>query len=272
MMGKAQRIALVTGASSGIGRACAAALSDAGFRVYGTSRSPQTPVQEIDWLCMDVDRDASVRESIASVLAESGRIDVVVNCAGFGIGGSVEDSSGEEVHSLFETNVFGLLRVCQAVLPVMRSQRSGTLINMSSIGGRIALPFQGIYSATKYAVEGLTESLRMEVRGFGINVVLVEPGDFATGFTDRRVLVRASKQNSAYADAFSRALKVVEADERGGATPEIIGRLVVRIAETRSPRLRYTVGPVFQRVAVRLKSMLPARVFEWGLRTYYKIR
>ncbi len=270
---------LVVGASSGIGRACALHLARGGYRVVGTTRRSPDDVEadlrqelsdsdRLEIIAMDVDDEASVIAGVREMTERADRIDAVINCAGFGIGGSIEDADDAEAKAIFETNLFGTLRVCRAVLPIMRKQGNGTIVNISSIGGRIALPFQGLYSATKFAVEGLTESLRMEAQRFGIRVVLVEPGDFATGFTDSRRPVRAA-ESEAYADAYRAALAVVEKDERGGASPQAIGRLVVRILSSRSPRLRYTVGPVFQRIAVRLKSILPSKFFGWGLRKYY---
>ena len=273
---------LVVGASSGIGRTCALHLARCGHRVFGTTRQPTSDVEAtlrqeltssdgLEIVMMDVDGETSVIAGVHEVSERAGRIDAVVNCAGFGIGGSIEDTDDDEAKAIFETNLFGTLRVCRAVLPIMRRQGSGTIINISSIGGRIALPFQGLYSATKFAVEGLTESLRMEVHRFGIRVVLVEPGDFSTGFTDSRRPVRGVSENETYADAYRSALAVVEKDERGGASPEAVARLVARILSARSPRVRYTVGPVFQRVAVRLKSILPSKLFSWGLRKYYHV-
>ena len=273
---------LVVGASSGIGRTCALYLARYGHRVFGTTRRPPSDVEatlrqelassdRLEIVTMDVDETASVSAGVREVEERAGRIDAVVNCAGFGIGGSIEDTDDDEAKAIFETNLFGTLRVCRAVLPIMRRQGSGTIINISSIGGRIALPFQGLYSATKFAVEGLSESLRMEVHRFGIRVVLVEPGDFATGFTDSRRPVRGASETETYADTYRSALAVVEKDERGGASPEAVGRLVGRILSARSPRVRYTVGPVFQQVAVRLKSILPSKLFSWGLRKYYHV-
>jgi NAD(P)-dependent dehydrogenase (short-subunit alcohol dehydrogenase family) len=273
---------LIVGASSGIGRTCALHLARCGHRVFGTTRQPTSDVEatlrqelassdRLEIVTMDVDEAASVSAGVREVEERAGRIDAVVNCAGFGIGGSIEDTDDDEAKAIFETNLFGTLRVCRAVLPIMRRQGSGTIINISSIGGRIAGPFVGLYSATKFAVEGLSESLRMEVHRFGVRVVLVEPGDFATGFTDSRRPVRGASENETYADAYRSALAVVEKDERGGASPEAVGRLVGRILSARSPRVRYTVGPVFQRVAVRLKSILPSKLFSWGLRKYYHV-
>jgi len=281
-MGSGQgKVVLVVGASSGIGRRCAVHLARCGYRVFGTTRRPPAEIEpalrdeagisdRLEVLTMDVDDAASVDAGVRHVAKHGGRIDAVVNCAGFGFGGSIEDTADEESKAIVETNFLGTLRVCRAALPIMRTQGAGTIVNISSIGGRIALPFQGLYCATKFAIEGLTESLRMEVQRFGIRVVLVEPGDFATGFTDARREVAAA-ENVTYAGAYRAALAVVEKDERGGASPEAIARLVERLLAARSPRLRYTVGPLFQRAAVRLKSILPSRFFGWALRQYYHV-
>ena len=219
---------------------------------------------------MDVDRDASVSLVISEIVDRTGRLDGAVNCAGFGIAGPVEDTSDDEALANFETNLFGTLRVCRAVLPIMRRQGSGTIINVSSIGGRIGLPFQGAYSATKFAVEGLTEALRMEVRRFGVRVLLIEPGDFCTGFTDNRRIVGGAGKDEAYTQTFRSTLSVVEADERNAESPESVASLVARILVSGSPQVRYTIGPLAQRLAAHLKNVLPSRLFEWGLMKYYR--
>jgi NAD(P)-dependent dehydrogenase (short-subunit alcohol dehydrogenase family) len=275
-------VVLITGASSGIGRACALHLARLGASVYGTTRRSASDVAEelraeldtngrIEILEMDVDDDESVRRGVGQVLQRAGRVDALVNCAGFGIAGPIEETRDDEARQILETNLLGTLRVSRAVLPTMRAQKRGTIVNISSIGGRIALPFQGLYSASKFGIEGLSESLRMEVRPFGVRVVLIEPGDFRTGFTDSRQMVGAAGGESPYAKQSAAAVSVAEADERKGATPEVIGRLVGRLIASRSPRLRHTVGPMAERLAVRLKSLLPSRVFEWALRAYYKV-
>jgi NAD(P)-dependent dehydrogenase (short-subunit alcohol dehydrogenase family) len=282
MAGRNPGVVLVTGASSGIGRACALHLAQRGFHVFAASRRPASefaaqlgpllpPSSLLDAVTMDVNADASVRSAVAHIEAKAGRLDAVVNCAGFGIGGAIEDTADEEALRILETNLLGTLRVCRATLPILRRQGRGTLVLVSSIGGRMGLPFQGLYSATKFGVEGLAESLSMEVRGLGVRVALIEPGDFRTGFTDRRTRVRASNEGSAYREAFDRALAVIESDERGGSTPEPIARLVERILRSSRPRLRYTIGPLPERLAVRLKSLLPGRAFESLLRLYYRL-
>ncbi len=264
-----EKTVLITGASSGIGQACARYLAARGYHVLGTSRRPQVGSEPFEMIQMDVTDDESVRRGVQQVLEKAGRIDAVVNNAGWGFGGSVEDTSLQEAHELFEANFFGALRVCHAVLPAMRARHSGCIVNISSIGGRIGLPYQPMYSATKFAVEGLSEALRIEVRQFGIHVALVEPGDTRTGFTDnrRRTLACAG---SAYAAKCDSALGVAEHDERAGPGPEGVARTVERILRSRSPRLRYRVASVLQQAAVVAKNVLPGGMFEWVMRMYYR--
>ena len=271
-----QKTILITGASSGIGRACADHLSRQGHRVFGTSRSAPFPSElapagVTTMIQMDVTEDASVERAVGFVLETTGRIDAVVNSAGIGIAGAVEDTTIEDARSQFETNFFGALRVCRAVLPTMRSRRSGTIANVSSIGGLVALPYQAMYSASKFALEGLTEALRMEVKQFGIHVVLVEPGDTNTRFTDNRRIVPGARQNRAFSDDFERMMAIVEADERSGVSPDTIARLVGRIIDRPSPRLRDRVGTFLQTLAPALKRVLPGWLFEWCFMTYYRL-
>lgn len=267
-----ERVALITGASSGIGKACAERLARRGFRVYGTSRRASfPPAGEEGLIPMDVNDDVSVRTGVDFVLGREGRLDVLINNAGFGIAGAVEDTSVEEARAQFETNFFGVLRVCRAVLPTMRAQGSGYIVNISSIGGLIGLPFQGLYSAAKFAVEGLSEALSMEVRPFGIHVVLVEPGDMRTHFTANRRRVQAADENPAYREAMARAMAVVEHDELHGGSPEQVARLIERIVNSPSPRLRYAVGPATEKLAIVAKRVLPSRLFEWIMTKYYNL-
>ena len=277
-----QRVVLITGASSGIGRTCANYLHQKDYRVYGTSRQAhkevieasgegQNPSRSFELIPMDVTVDASVERGIETVLSREGRLDVVVNNAGFGLAGAVEDTSLEEAQAQFETNFFGVLRICHAVLPSMRKQQAGYIVNVSSIGGLISIPFQGIYSASKFALEGLTEALRMEVQPYGIRVVLIEPGDFHTDFTTHRRKARATLQDSVYSERFVKSLGVMEEDETNGPTPERIAYLLERIINTSSPRLRYSVGPLYEKLAILLKKVLPSQYFEWAFMKYYKM-
>ena len=264
MVRENQRVVLITGASSGIGLACATYLAERGFRVYGTSRRPNPGPSGVTMLTADINEDQPVEQAVATLLAREGRLDIVVNNAGMGMGGAVEDTTTDEAKKLMEVNFFGVLRVCRAALPAMRSQGSGYIVNIGSIGGVIALPFQGIYSASKFALEGLSEALRMEVRPLGIRVMLIEPGDHKTGLTQSRHVT----QNN-YGRSFEVALARTEQDEQNGPGPEQVARLLHRIVNQRNPRLRYTVGPVSQRASVWLKRFLPNGLMEYGVRRHF---
>ena len=218
---------------------------------------------------MDVRDEDSVRRAVASVLEREGRIDVVVNNAGVAIAGAVEDTSIKEAQDQFDTNFFGVLRVCRAVLPAMREQRSGHIVHIGSIGGLVAIPYQGLYSASKFALEGLTESLRLETRRFGIQVVLIEPGDHRTELTQNRQKTADSQTNPAYRDRFDRAIATMAADEQHGTEPEAVARLLYRTVNRSRPRLRYTVGPAPERAAVWLKRLMPYAVVEKIMDFYY---
>lgn len=264
------QVVLITGASSGIGQACAQYLARQGYRVFGTSRRPGASTADFQMIPMDVTDEDSVRRGVEEVIRQAGRLDVLVNNAGFGIAGAVEDTSPEEALAQLETNFFGVLRLCRAVLPIMRAQGSGTIVNIGSLAGLIALPFQGLYSASKFALEGLSEALRMEVQPFGIRVVLIEPGDVRTNFTSSRRRTQASA-GSPYAERMERALAVAEYDEQHGVPPEAVARVLGRILRLRHPRLRYRAGSLFQKFAASAKRFLPEVVFEWAVKKYYRI-
>ena len=218
---------------------------------------------------MDITLDDSVRAACDSMLEREGRLDVLINGAGMGIAGAVEDTSSEEALGQFEVNCFGVLRVCRAVLPVMRQQKSGYIVNIGSIGGVIGIPYQGLYSASKFALEGLTECLRMEVKDFGIRVVLIEPGDHRTGFTKNRRFTAGSSENKIYRTAFARAIQRMANDELAGPAPDGVAELVCAVTQMRNPRLRYTAGPSAQRWAVWLKRFAPNALVERIITAYY---
>lgn len=265
-------VVLITGASSGIGRACAGHLHEQGYRVYGTSRRPAASSDiPFTLLQMDVTDEESVRRAVEQVVEAEGRLDVVMNNAGSGIAGAIEDTSIEEAQAQFDTNFFGMMRVCRAVLPVMREQGSGLIINVSSMAAFVGLPFQGLYSASKFAVEGLTEALKLEVEPFGVKVALLEPGDFRTGFTSQRRWVQAAQSGSVYEAPARRAVTVMEADEQNGSDPAEAARVVQRIIEAENLRMRYTTGPFPQRVQAALRGVLPRWFIEWNLRHYYQL-
>jgi NAD(P)-dependent dehydrogenase (short-subunit alcohol dehydrogenase family) len=263
-------VVLVTGASSGFGQAIAQELRLRGHRVYGTSRSPAAATGDDGTLVrMDVDDDASVAAGVAHVLADAGGIDAVVNNAGLGYAGALEDTSVDEARRQFETNLFGVHRVCRAVLPHMRERRSGHIVNMSSLGGLVTVPFQGMYCASKYALEAYTQALRMEVRPFGIQVAMIEPGDFATGFTAHRRMTAASTPGSPYAARCRSAVAAMVADE--SATTDIgpVVRAAIDALESDRPPLRYPVASRLQLALVRLRHVLPQRLYEKLMLDHY---
>lgn len=264
---------LITGVSSGFGRAMAQALAAQGHRIYGVSR--RTPPPDVQaCLAMHIAADLCAPDAaadiVARVTADAGRIGVLINNAGAGIGGALEETADGAMESLFQINYFAITRLCRAVLPGMRAQHSGQILNFSSLGGRVGLPYQGAYSATKYAVEGYTEALYSEVRPFGIAVSLIEPGDFATGFTASRTM--ATSADSPYAAAHRAALRRIESDERGGSRPEVLARKIVRIVNARRPRLRYTVGNPAECALVRARHLMGDRLFLALLAKYYGVR
>lgn len=268
LTGESRKVILITGASSGIGRACAGHLSSRGYRVFGTCRNAgdlKLANCNIEMLSMNVDDESSVQAAIKDLLEKAGRLDCVVNNAGFALMGSVEDTSIKEAKAQMETNFFGVLRVCRAVLPVMRKQGSGHIINISSLAGVLGLPFSGLYSASKFALEGMTESLRLELRPFGVRVVLIEPGDFNTQLPARRRIAKESETNSSYQQKLAQFKSAQEKDEAKAPSPEPVAYLVERILKTDTPALRYTVGMLGQRIVVPLKRLLPQRLFEWAL-------
>jgi len=266
------KVVLVTGASSGLGKAIAGHLASLGHKVYGTSRKPSATAHGFAILQADVRSDESVRRLVDQVIALEGRVDALVNNAGMGIAGSAEDCSMGDIQLQVDTNLLGTIRLCKAVLPHMRRQGSGTIINVSSMASIVSLPFQSYYSATKCAIDGFSSALRSEVKPWGINVVVIHPGDFQTGFTDSRVLTAAAKlQDSVYFDQFHETLAVYESDERDGARPETMARLIARVLSKRSPRHSYLVGKTGQKLSMFIKKILPSKIFTPLMESSYKI-
>jgi NAD(P)-dependent dehydrogenase (short-subunit alcohol dehydrogenase family) len=269
-MGNTPKVVLVTGASSGFGNAISKKLAATGYRVFGTSRAPRTStVDGFTSLTLDVTQEASVTACVAGVIRDAGRIDAVINNAGMGIAGAIEDTSAAEAQAQFETNFFGMHRVCRAVLPHLRAQGAGHIINMSSLAGRIALPFQGFYSATKFAIEAYTEALRMEVRPFGIVVSMVEPGDFATSFTANRSITDESVAASPYYESFSRAIANIRRDEQANHDLSPVIEAVQTILRSGHPALRYPRANALQRAFNAVRPFLPQAVSEFIIRDAY---
>ena len=271
----ADKIVLITGASSGIGKTCAEYLATKGYTVYGASRNapfpPDTPKDKTPIpIKIDIRNDESVQQAIEHIVKKHKTIDIVVNNAGYGIAGPVEETTIQQAHEQLETNFFGAFRICRTVLPYMRKQKNGLIINVSSIGGVMGLPYQGFYSASKYALEGMTEALRLEVKSFGINVTLLEPGDIQTSFTKRREKNPVIK-NSPYRSSLQRVMEVVEKEEQNGVSPLVVAKRIEHIINTSKPKQRYRVGAFSQRFVASLKGVLPDRFIEWILAKFYKV-
>ena len=217
------------------------------------------------------DNVAVVNNVVKQAIDKFGRIDVLINNAGMGIGGCIELATDEEIALQMNTNFMGMANMCKAVLPIFRKQRSGKIINISSIGGVMGLPYQGFYSASKFAIEGYSEALAAEMKGMGIRVVLVEPGDFSTNFTSNRKNSDLTFKNIDYGKSFNRVLKIIEKEENGGLEPIVLAKRIEKIIEKKNPRFRYVVANMEQRLSVLLKKILPANMFIDILRGYYKV-
>lgn len=273
MRTQGKKVILVTGASSGFGKATAELLAAKGHIVYGTSRTAHSATKEdtVRFLQMDVREPESVRNGIQQIMLEQKRLDVVINNAGMGIGGSLELATEKEIRLQMDTNFMGCVNVCQQALPIMRAQRQGRIINLSSIGGVMGLPYQGFYSASKFAIEGFSEALAAEVRGFGIRVSIIEPGDFATGFTASRKNSSATAEDKDYGHSFSRTLALIEKEENSGLKPDVLARKIAHVAECSRPHLRYCVADLEQKFSVLVKKLLPGNWFVSILRNYYRV-
>src|SRR5215213_5604630 len=231
-------VAIVTGASGGIGEATARALHAAGYRVFGTSRrTPGTRAPGIEYLVCDVTSDESVQAAVGQVLAKAGRVDLLVNNAGVGLVAGAEESSLEQAKSLFDVNLFGVFRMTKAVLPTMRRQGSGRIVNISSVLGLIPAPFMALYAASKHALEGYSESMDHEIRSSGVRVVLVEPYYTRTSFDGN--VYQADKQLDVYQSARTNAEGVVRDEMKTADTPELVASAVVKAATDANPNRRY---------------------------------
>ena len=263
-------IILITGVTSGFGRAMAQKLSEDGHTVYGTHRRDTEPIKGVHYIKADVQSDEDCRRAVQQVLQEQGRIDVFINNAGMGIGGPLEFCSLEQAQKQMDTNWMGMVRCLHWVLPAMRAQKQGKIICFSSIGGLMGLPFQGLYSASKFAIEGYCEALRLETKKHGIKVVVIEPGDFATAFTASRNSVDTPEAHEAY-PSYARSLASIEKDETGGLKPEYLAKKISRIVKLKNPHYHYIISTLEQRLSVFLKAILPPSWFAAILGSYYHL-
>jgi short-subunit dehydrogenase len=259
-----RKVAIVTGTATGIGQASAKALRHAGFRVFGTSRRTDASAAEgITMLACDVTDDASVKAMVDKVLATTGRIDVLVNNAGMGLLGGAEESSVGQAQALFDVNLFGVIRASNAVLPAMRKQKAGRIINISSVLGLIPAPFLALYASTKHALEGYSESLDHEVRTFGVRVCLLEPSYTRTSFEQNMVL--PDRALDAYVSARAGANAAMHDAMKTADGPDVVAEKVIEAVTAASPRRRYTCGKAARKVSI-LRRFVPEGMFDKSLR------
>ena len=265
------KVVLITGGSSGIGKSIGEFLHQKGFVVYGTSRNPEKITNSIfPLVALDVRDKQSIVNCVAEVIQKSGRLDIVINNAGVGITGPIEEIPTEEIRNNFETNLFGPIEVMKAVLPQMREQKSGLIINITSIAGYMGLPYRGIYSASKGALELITEALRMEVKSFGIQVTNVAPGDFATNIAAGRYHAPVVI-GSAYEVPYGNTLKEMDSHVDSGSNPNEMAEAIFAIIQTKNPKVHYKVGAFMQKFSIVLKRILPDTMYEKMLMNHYKL-
>lgn len=262
---------LITGATLGIGNSIALYLSRNNYYVYATGRNiiDKQDTANLKWLYLDVSDSETIKKAIDQIINKNTTIDVLINNAGIGCIAALEEISQEMTKEVFEVNFFGLLEVSQQVIPYMREQKSGYIINISSLGGLFGLPFQGVYSASKFAVEGLTESMSMELKQFGIKCVLIEPGDYKTNIHQSRKI--CIHKNSAYYKYANHVSQQMNESVLEGNEPNEIAKLILKILKTKKPKLRYTVGAFMQKITKNVKKIVSNRFFEKIIMNHYQI-
>jgi len=265
------KVVLITGGSSGIGKSVGEFLQTKGFKVYGTSRNPERYLDsKFPIVALDVTKTETISQCIAEVLSKASKIDVLINNAGAGITGPIEEIPDAEIKRNFETNLFGPINVIKAVLPVMRQQHSGLIINVTSIAGYMGLPYRGVYSASKGALELITEAFRMELKGFNINMTNVAPGDFATNIAAGRYHAPALN-HSPYKETYGKTLSMMDEHVDSGSDPKQMAEAIYKIIQTKNPKIHYKVGAFMQKFSIVLKRILPDAVYEKLLMNHYKL-
>ncbi len=262
---------LVTGASSGFGKVTSELLAENGFHVFGTSRNPskvKDPPKGVEMLELNVSSNDSVRSCVSSLLQKTnGRLNVLINNAGIISLGAIEEMSQEDTMKQLETNLFGVMRVTKAVLPSMRANKSGRIVNVGSLAGYIPVPFQGMYATAKFALEGYTEQLRQETKSLGIMVSIVEPGFFKTNIANSPVV--ASEEISDYKSEKAHSISALRAFGEKGADPVIVAKEILKIVKAKNPKLHYAV--VKEKYSLLFKRLLPQTIFEGRLRRVFKL-
>ena len=267
------KVVLVTGGSSGIGKSISEFLFEKGFKVYGTSRNPEKYQEEVSFplLKMEVTHPNSINEVIANIINQEGQLDIVINNAGVGITGPIEETPTSEIIKAFDINLHGPINVIKSVLPQMRKQKSGLIINITSIAGYMGLPYRGIYSATKAALEITAEAFRIEIKQFGIEMTNIAPGDFATNIADGRYHAPLIN-NSPYEKDYRNTLEIMNSHVNSGKDPKDLALVVYRIINSKNLRVRYKEGDFLQKFSIILKRILPSKWYEKMLMNHYKLK
>ena len=265
------KVVLITGGSSGIGKSVGEFLQTKGFIVYGTSRNPQrVKDSQFPLVALDVTKTETIASCVNEVVVKEGRLDVLINNAGAGITGPIEEIPEEEIKRNFETNFFGPINVIKAALPQMRKQNNGLIINVTSIAGYMGLPYRGVYSASKGALELITEAFRMEIKDFNIHMTNVAPGDFATNIAAGRYHAPVN-ETSPYQKPYGNTLKLMDEHVDGGKDPLMMAKAIHKIINTSKPKVHYKVGEFMQKFSIVLKRILPDTVYEKLLMNHYKL-
>jgi short-subunit dehydrogenase len=265
------KVVLITGGSSGIGKSIGEYLNDKGFVVYGTSRNPDNyKASKFPILTLDVKEVKTIKKTVSTVIEKEGKLDILINNAGAGITGPIEETPEEEIKNNFDTNFFGPINVIKAVLPQMRKQQSGLIINITSIAGYMGLPYRGIYSASKGALELITEAFRMEIKDFNIKMTNVAPGDFATNIASGRYHAPLL-DDSPYKKAYGDTLDLMNTHVDNGSNTLMMAQAIYKIISTPNPKVHYTVGEFMQKFSIVLKRILPDKVYEKLLINHYKL-
>lgn len=265
------KVVLITGGSSGIGKSVGEFLKSKGFIVYGTSRNPQNyPESQFPIVALDVTDNNTILNCVEEMISKEGKIDVLINNAGAGITGAIEEIPEAEIKRNFDTNFFGPINVIKAVLPHMRKQKSGLIINVTSIAGYMGLPYRGIYSASKGALELITEAFRMEIKDFNIHMTNVAPGDFATNIAAGRYHAPVL-DNSPYKEPYGNTLELMNTHVDSGQDPLLMAKAILKVINTKHPKVHYKVGEFMQKFSIVLKRVLPDKVYEKLLMKHYKL-
>lgn len=267
-----QKVVLITGGSSGIGKSIGIYLKSNGFKVYGTTRNAAKypDFNAFDLLELNVQQEDTITLAISKLVQLEGRIDILVNNAGVGITGPIEETPNSEIIKAFDTNLYGPIRMMKAVLPQMRKQKSGLIINITSIAGYMGLPYRGIYSASKGALELVTEAMRMEIKDFGIQLTNIAPGDFATNIASGRYHAPIL-ENSPYKTPYGSTLDAINSGVSDGGDPIEVAKMVLKVIGTKKPKIHYKVGDFMQKFSLTLKKILPDIVYEKLLLKHYKL-